>query len=63
MPKYIVTEVVDYEVEADSEEAAEEIITDAADRDKYVVAVRERDAELKDESVVYAENFRHPSEN
>jgi hypothetical protein len=46
---YIVTEVVQYEVQAKSEEHACEIITESADRDRYCIAVTERDAELKEQ--------------
>lgn len=45
MAKYIVTEIVKYEVEADDEAAACDIITDAEDRDAYCVSVADRYAE------------------
>jgi len=47
---YIVTEVVEYEVEARSEEEACEIITQAGDRDlEYFVQVSDRYANEKEE--------------
>lgn len=46
--EYIVTEVVQYKVMAESARHAEEIITESEDRDKYCFAVTERDAERAD---------------
>lgn len=42
--RYIVTEVIEYEVEAESEEEAVEIITHADSLDDFPTAVIERDA-------------------
>lgn len=50
---YIVTEVVKYRVQAESVEDAERIITESADRDKFVIAVTERDASAEDGNDVY----------
>jgi hypothetical protein len=46
MPKYLVTEVVEYIVEADDEEHAIEIMVQSEDINQFFHAVLERDAEL-----------------
>ncbi len=42
MSRYIVTEEVEYEVEAEDEDAAVELVIDAEDRDKWCVGVGDR---------------------
>ena len=46
MRTYKVLETIEYKVEANSEEEAEQIIIDSADRDKFFSDVVERDAFL-----------------
>lgn len=57
MKSYIVTEVVKYRVQAENVEHAERIIEEAADRDKYVIAVTERDAFAEDGNDVYEDEY------
>lgn len=45
MPRYIVTEIVKYEVVADSAEDACEIVAGDAERDGYYIEVTDRSAE------------------
>ena len=45
MPKYRVTEIVVYEVEADDEEHAVDIIIECDDPDAFFLEVRDRSAE------------------
>jgi hypothetical protein len=49
MPKFKVTEVVVYLVDADDEDHAEDIITNAEDRDQYCIEVSDRYAEEADD--------------
>lgn len=48
MPKFIVTEVVKYEVEADDAAQAEQFIIDSENRDEFCVEVTDRYAEESD---------------
>ena len=48
--KYFVMETVWYEVDADSEETAEQLIIDSVDRDKWCFAVTERQAMLPEDA-------------
>lgn len=50
MPKFKVTEVVVYLVDADDENHAEDIITNSEDRDQYCVEVTDRYAEEVDDA-------------
>lgn len=50
MPRYIVTEVLKYEYDAENEEDAERLCKEDANRDEKCVGVADRYAELETEA-------------